>query len=258
MRIASRSHLALLILLAGFCAPLMANAFTVSYTASATGNLCKIYDANPSNGLNDCNEINQQNGNPQGLFSLTLTGLARQSLSAARFRLTVADADVFAPTGGNSTGEFFGLFLDSLFLGTLFDGSTKDESAGPARGLAGAVQSSIARSGAAPHALDLGFTLQKQLFNTLIRDGTLTTFFDFRQDRNINRFVNPSITVSYTTPKSTQIAAVALPGTLGLLLAAFVMLLLFAQVKHHLPAMRAVAMLKKINPLPRAKGEATV
>lgn len=206
-----------LVLMLGWGLP--AHALTVSYAATGLGNICKIYDTNPLNGLNDCNEILQDNGNPLGVFSLGLTGLPVAATGGAEFQIWVQDADLFGPTGGNTTAEFFSLFLDNLLLGTLFEGNPADEDAGPAKGLAASVAANIASAGAAPHLLNLNFFLPAAAFAPLIADGTLTAIFDFSSDRNTNRFLNPTFSVSYTIEDPSSITAVKTPGSLwGMLL----------------------------------------
>lgn len=205
-------RLLVLLLILGWSLP--AHALTVSYAATGLGNICKIYDTNPVNGLNDCNEISQGNGNPLGVFSLGLSGLPVAATGGAEFQIWVQDADLFGPTGGNTTAEFFSLFIDNLFLGTLFDDSIMDEDAGPAQGLAASVAANILSAGAAPHLLNLNFFLPAASFAPLIADGSLTAFFDFSSDRNTNRFVNPTFSVSYTIEDPGSITAVAIPGSL--------------------------------------------
>lgn len=223
-----------------------ASAATVTFSTSATGNICSIFDANSENGLNDCNEINQQNGNPIGLFSLSFYNLPSPSPGPVNFNLTSLDADLFGPAGGNSTGEFFALSLNSLSLGTLFDGSQTDEANGPGIGLAASVAANIAAATTAPHALNLSFSLAYADFVPLVSQGSLTAFLDFRQDRNVNRFVDPTFTVQYQVG---EIATVPLPSSVLLLLAALVLL---AQMKHNVATVGRITMLKQVNPLPGA------
>lgn len=192
-----------------------ANAVTVSSAYSYVGDICDDFDADggvSGTDFNDCNQLVHENG-PVGRFSMELLGLRAHIVSDAIFNFSVRVADLFAVGGGNNPKERFGFSLDTLSLGTLFDGSTADEAAQSAS-LATAVQSSIDASYSSDSSLDLTFSVAGADIAPSLQDGKLTAYLDFKGD--VNSFRDIDFSVSY--------AAIPLPATgllLGLGLAGF-------------------------------------
>ena len=168
---------------------------TVSASAIHIGDVCDDFDADGGDtnaDFNDCDEI-IHNGGPIGQFSLDLLGLKRDPLSDGTFTISARKADLFQVGGGNNPLERFGFGLDYLNFGTLFDGSTADETAiNPSLGAA--VDQSIADSVGSDTAIDLTFTLAQNILAGIVGDGQISALFNFQGDVNSIRDLSVSVT----------------------------------------------------------------
>jgi len=162
--------------------------------------------------FNDCDEI-VQDGGEVGLFGMELLGLRSHIVSDAIFTLTVRVADLFAVDGSNNAVEAFGLLLDDLFLGTLFDANTYDEAA-VSTSLAASVESNIPTSGNSDTSIDLNFTVAEALIAPLVQDQKMTAWFDFQGD--VNSFRDVDLTVTYEAVPLPASALFLLLGLAGL------------------------------------------
>lgn len=192
-----------------------AHAVTVSASYSYSGDICDDFDADggvSGTDFNDCDEI-VQDGGEVGLFGMELLGLRSHIVSDAIFTLTVRVADLFAVDGSNNAVEAFGLLLDDLFLGTLFDANTYDEAA-VSTSLAASVESNIPTSGNSDTSIDLNFTVAEALIAPLVQDQKMTAWFDFQGD--VNSFRDVDLTVTYEAVPLPASALFLLLGLAGL------------------------------------------
>lgn len=184
----SRAALAVALLAAPF-----AQAETVTGSSTDPGDLC-LTDANPEGDF-DCATISGNIG-IHGVYNFVLSGLDPNPTGDATFRLTSTDADVFSNEADNNAGERFRLVIDGVDFGLLFDSSEFDE-ARVSPSLAASVQDNIAHATGSTGPIDLSFTLPLAQFAPMIADGQLIVRLDFREDQNINRFFDPTVSVSY-------------------------------------------------------------
>ncbi len=172
-----------------------AQAVTVTSSASYIGDICDDFDADGGQSgtdFNDCDEI-VHNGGPVGSFTMELLGLRSHIVSDALFTLSVRVADLFGADGQNNPGERFGLWLDGLNLGVLFDGSTDDEAI-VSDSLAASVQANIDTAGISDDAVNLSFFVAQADLTPVVRDQRISAVFDFQGDVNSIRDVQMSVT----------------------------------------------------------------
>ncbi|MEM7523443.1 MAG: VPLPA-CTERM sorting domain-containing protein, partial [Pseudomonadota bacterium] len=176
-----------------------AHAATAGGTAAFAGDICTL-DIDAESGFDDCRTLLQPGAdNPVGVFSLTIDELDTKAFSDATITITSSLADLFKPLGDNDAAEHFGLSIDGVSFGVLFDETKADERAiNP--GLADSVGANISAATASRDAISLVFTIAQADFAGLVADGSLTALFDFRTDESVGNFVDPTFSVSYAVP----------------------------------------------------------
>lgn len=185
-------------------------AHAVVASTSFSGNVCTALDSDPAGNLDDCNTIDQGNGNALGVFTLTLDNLLPAPVSDLDVTITVSPADLFGTSGGTQTNEFFDFSIDTLDFGRLFEGDTSDETAINASLGATVALNNLAATESS-NDIVLNFTISQADATALLADNQLVATFDFSQDGNVNDFVDPSFMVSY-------VSAIPLPMPVLLLL----------------------------------------
>jgi len=195
-------------------------AATVSASDAFAGDLCST-DVASAGGFDDCATIQGNNG-VRGVYDFLLTGLDPAPTSDVTIRLTSTSADLFNVNGTNNSIERFRLLIGGTNFGRLFDRLTEDETAINAQ-LGASVQQNILDNIARPVAnrstgpIDLQFDISASMFRSLLSsDNSLTISLDFRQDQNINRFSDPTVSVSYQVA---DVNTVPLPATGWMLIA---------------------------------------
>ena len=195
-----------------------AHATTVTSSYSYVGDICDDFDTDggvSGTDFNDCDQIVFED-RPVGTFAMELLGLRAHIVSDAIFTFSVRVADVFAVGGGNNAGERFGISLDTLFLGTLFDQTTADEAL-ISPGLAASVQASIDASTSSDGSLDLSFAVSGADIAPSLQDGRLTALLDFQGDVNSMRDIDFSVTyTAVPLPASGLVLAFGLVGLFAL------------------------------------------
>lgn len=166
----------------------------VSHAAIFAGDLC-LTDTEAFNDFNDCNTIPGNVGLP-GVQDFALSGLAPEVAGDGMLRLTVRMADLFEGPATDNPGETFRLIVDGSDYGRLFDGSIAEEAA-RAPDLAEAVTQAIAQAPGSGGPIDLAMTLPQAVLAEMVSDGSLTVRLDFREDGNINQFLDPMVTLHY-------------------------------------------------------------
>lgn len=150
-----------------------------------------------------------------------MTNLDPNPLSDVTISLSSSDADLFNTNGTDNSIERFRLVIGGQNFGRLFDSNSVDETAINA-GLGASVQQNIsdniARSDANKSAgpINVTFDITRLQFAGLTSGNSLTFDLDFREDQNINRFSDPTVSVSYTIADP---QVVPLPASAALLLA---------------------------------------
>lgn len=185
--------------LCAFALPQAALSETFSQSASFAGDLCAT-DVDGSGDYDDCATIAGNTGQ-RGVYNFVLGGLNPDVQGDVTIRLTSPSADLYADPGANNPDERFRLLIEGVNFGRLFDGSEADEAQVNA-GLAASVQQNITRATGSAAALDLSFDLPRAAIAPFLQDGELVVQLDFREDANINRFDDPTVTVSYEVPDS--------------------------------------------------------
>ncbi|MGI3185151.1 hypothetical protein [Nioella aestuarii] len=174
-----------------------AQADIFSQTSTFSGDLCAT-DVDGAGDYDDCATIAGNTG-VRGVYDFVLTGLNPDAQGDVTIRLTSPDADLFADPGANNPNERFRLLIEGANFGLLFDGSEADEARVNAS-LAASVQQNIIGATGSASALDLSFDLPRTAIAPFLQDGELIVRLDFREDGNINRFADPTVTVSYEVP----------------------------------------------------------
>ena len=187
------------VLVSAFGLTAAASADTFSQSVTFSGDLCAT-DVDGSGDYDDCATIAGNTGQ-RGIYEFVLSGLNPDAQSDVSFRLTSPYADLFADPGANNPEERFRLLIEGVNFGRLFDGSEGDE-AQVNPGLAASVQQNITRSTGSASAVDLRFDLPRAAIVPFLQDGELIVWLDFREDANINRFDDPTVSISYEVPDS--------------------------------------------------------
>lgn len=175
-----------------FALPVAAEVLTRS--AMFQGDLCAT-DADGAGDYDDCGTI-AGNAGVFGVFDFTVGGLDPDPRGDVTIRLISSDADLYAGPGENNPDERFRLLIEGVNFGLLFDSSEGDEAQVNAT-LAASVQRSISAATGSAAPLDLSLTLPRATIAPFLQDGELVVRLDFREDRNINRFSDPTVSVSY-------------------------------------------------------------
>ncbi len=174
--------------------PAVVNAQVVALSAVFDGDLCAT-DVDPAGDLDDCATI-AGNAGQRGLHEFLFEGVQTDVAGDMVIAITASDADLFADPGQNNPDERFRLIVDGVDFGLLFDGTEGDEAAANAS-LAISVQENIQASTGSAAPMALRFTLPQDQSAMMLSDGVLSVQLDFREDRNINRFSDTVVQISY-------------------------------------------------------------
>lgn len=173
----------------------------------------------------DCALIEQTPTSPVGLFTLTVGGLDPNIAGPAMITISAIgdlfqNDDQIAERGGgrNNPEEYFGLSLDSYFIGILFDDSDTELPAD-------IFEDIVASTDAATNSVglfELSFSLPESVMAPLVADGMVDVLFDFRfsgdPNYNVNLFRSVSATIEYETGGVAPPSEIPLPASALLLL----------------------------------------